>query len=349
MVLNQWLFLFIVILSTVLIIADVTNYSILKIVTVSDSQKDDLRELDRLRGHQIDYLRKVRSSGQSAEMIVDKNELHFIQQFLTRKGILNEVLTQNITQEIHRERRALLDTSNGEITLDHIQKKYLSFDDQMLLLFQMAKSFPQLVDVWQVATSSEGRKIYAIKIGYTSNSSKPILWIDAGIHAREWIAHSTALNIIWQVCDVIISFMIHHIRHFLAKWILSLYLIRILMVMNIAAEEIAFGERPDRNYPLVDTAINVAVSMRIETIHFISEKKESVIGHASREIYCGPRAMSEPEVMGVATAIMEKKNETKGYIALHSFGQDILYPWGHKAHEYPPDVEDLASLQLFCY
>uniref|UniRef100_A0A183GIF4 Peptidase_M14 domain-containing protein n=1 Tax=Heligmosomoides polygyrus TaxID=6339 RepID=A0A183GIF4_HELPZ len=87
------------------------------------------------------------------------------------------------------------------------------------LLFQLAKRFPHMVDVWQVASSSEGRNIYAIKvmhcylkdaakrfsfaqIGYPSNTKKPILWIDAGIHAREWIAHSTALYIIWQVREV---------------------------------------------------------------------------------------------------------------------------------------------------
>lgn len=90
---------------------------------------------------------------------------------------------------------------------------------QTALLFQLAKRFPHMVDVWQVASSSEGRNIYAIKvmhcylkdaakrfsfaqIGYPSNTKKPILWIDAGIHAREWIAHSTALYIIWQVREV---------------------------------------------------------------------------------------------------------------------------------------------------
>ncbi|KAE9413977.1 hypothetical protein Angca_006140, partial [Angiostrongylus cantonensis] len=340
MVLNQWLFLFIVILSAVLIHADVTNYSILKIITVSDSQKDHLRELDRLRGHRIDYLRKVRSSGQPAEMIVNKNELHFIQQFLTQKGILHEVLTQNITQEIHRERRALLDTSNGEITRDLIQKKYLSFDDQMLLLFQMAKSFPQLVDVWQVATSTEGRRIYAIKIGYASNSSKPILWIDAGIHAREWIAHSTALNIIWQ--------LVHDSSY---KTLLSQ--MDIIVVPNTNPDGYEYSRRTNRLWRKTRSKLSVSRysdqcsgvdANRNYPFHF---GEEGVSHWPCQEIYCGPRAMSEPEVMGVATAIMKKKNETKGYIALHSFGQDILYPWGHKAHEYPPDVEDLASLQLF--
>ena len=28
----------------------------------------------------------------------------------------------------------------------------------------------------------------------------PAIWINAGIHAREWISHSTALYIIYRVC-----------------------------------------------------------------------------------------------------------------------------------------------------
>lgn len=37
-----------------------------------------------------------------------------------------------------------------------------------------------------------------IKVGYSNSSkpNKPIVWIDAGIHAREWIAPATAMYII---------------------------------------------------------------------------------------------------------------------------------------------------------
>ena len=34
----------------------------------------------------------------------------------------------------------------------------------------------------------------------------------------------------------------------------------------------------------------------------------------------------------------------KAYVSLHSYGQRILYPWGHQTHTYPVDVEDLKSL-----
>ncbi|KAK6057316.1 hypothetical protein COOONC_05170, partial [Cooperia oncophora] len=117
----------------------------------------------------------------------------------------NDILVRNIEREVRRERRALVGPVDGEITLDIIQKKYLSFDDQMAFLFQISQRFPQISYVWHVATSSEHRNIYAIKIGYPSNVKKPILWIDAGIHAREWVTHSAALYLIWQVLCFLLS------------------------------------------------------------------------------------------------------------------------------------------------
>lgn len=40
--------------------------------------------------------------------------------------------------------------------------------------------------------------------------------------------------------------------------------------------------------------------------------------------------------------ITSLKDRIKGYIALHSYGEDILYPWGHAVNQYPPDVEELV-------
>uniref|UniRef100_A0A0K0CYU4 Peptidase_M14 domain-containing protein n=1 Tax=Angiostrongylus cantonensis TaxID=6313 RepID=A0A0K0CYU4_ANGCA len=176
-----------------------------------------------------------------------------------------------------------------------------------------------------------------IQIGYASNSSKPILWIDAGIHAREWIAHSTALNIIWQ--------LVHDSSY---KTLLSQ--MDIIVVPNTNPDGYEYSRRTNRLWRKTRSKLSVSRysdqcsgvdANRNYPFHF---GEEGVSHWPCQEIYCGPRAMSEPEVMGVATAIMKKKNETKGYIALHSFGQDILYPWGHKAHEYPPDVEDLKTM-----
>lgn len=147
-----------------------SEFSVLRLVTSKLFDNDHLRKLDDLLGYRIDYLRNVRGPGRPADMLVDKKDLAYVQRFLSQKGIQNDIVVHNITQELRRERRALMGPVDGEITLDLIQKKYISYDDQTALLFQLAKRFPHMVDVWQVASSSEGRNIYAIKIGYPSNT-----------------------------------------------------------------------------------------------------------------------------------------------------------------------------------
>lgn len=314
-----------------------SEFSVLRLVTSKLFDNDHLRKLDDLLGYRIDYLRNVRGPGRPADMLVDKKDLAYVQRFLSQKGIQNDIVVHNITQELRRERRALMGPVDGEITLDLIQKKYISYDDQTALLFQLAKRFPHMVDVWQVASSSEGRNIYAIKIGYPSNTKKPILWIDAGIHAREWIAHSTALYIIWQ--------LIHDPAH---KRLLQE--MDIVVVPNTNPDGYEYSRKINRMWRKTRSKSTVSRfsdqcsgvdGNRNYPFHF---GEEGVSHWPCQETYCGRMALSEPEVMGLASAILERKNEIRGYIALHSFGQDILYPWGHKVHEYPPDVEDLKTM-----
>ncbi|KHJ92331.1 zinc carboxypeptidase, partial [Oesophagostomum dentatum] len=269
-------------------------------------------------------------------MLVPEKDLRYIQRFLDENGIANELISSNVTQQLRRERRALLGPVQGDITLEHIQKKYLSFDDQMALLVQLAKQFPQLVEVWQIATSYEGRSIYAIKIGYPSTVKKPILWIDAGIHAREWIAHSTALNIIWQfIHDSSYKRLLHEID--------------IIVVPNTNPDGYEYSREVNRMWRKTRSRSSASRfseqcsgvdANRNYPFHF---GEEGVSHWPCQEIYCGRMALSEPEVMGLAAAILDKKDQIRGYIALHSFGQDILYPWGHKVHVSPPDVDDLVS------
>ncbi|KAK5984893.1 Zinc carboxypeptidase [Trichostrongylus colubriformis] len=194
-----------------------------------------------------------------------------------------------------------------------------------------------MTEVWQVATSSEHRNIYAIKIGYPSNVKKPILWIDAGIHAREWITHSAALYIIWQ--------FVHD-----SSYKRLLQEIDIIVVPNTNPDGYEFSREISRMWR--KTRSNSTVSRfsqlcsgvdgnRNYPFHF---GEEGVSHWPCQETYCGRVALSEPEVMGLVAAILERKQQIRGYIALHSFGQDILYPWGHKVNEFPPDVEELKSM-----
>ncbi|KAJ8311403.1 hypothetical protein KUTeg_010758 [Tegillarca granosa] len=66
-------------------------------------------------------------------------------------------------------------------------------------LKRLPKKYPGIAKIQMIGKSYEGRKMYMIKIGKGINERrrlKPIIFIDAGVHAREWIAPGTAIYII---------------------------------------------------------------------------------------------------------------------------------------------------------
>jgi hypothetical protein len=73
---------------------------------------------------------------------------------------------------------------------------------------QLASTYPTLASTFTIGTSWQKRKILALRItapssstkgvaskavpGYVS-SGKPVIFLEAGIHSREWVAHTTVL------------------------------------------------------------------------------------------------------------------------------------------------------------
>eukprot|EP00116_Pleurobrachia_bachei_P006198 sb/3466460/ len=63
----------------------------------------------------------------------------------------------------------------------------------------IANQYPDIVELFTLTGKTyEGREIKAVKISkdVSNSDSKPLLWIDGGIHAREWISPATVMYII---------------------------------------------------------------------------------------------------------------------------------------------------------
>jgi len=58
----------------------------------------------------------------------------------------------------------------------------------------MATQYPSLVSVMTIGSSGEGRPLKIMKIS-TGGENKPAIWLDGGIHAREWISPATVTYI----------------------------------------------------------------------------------------------------------------------------------------------------------
>ena len=85
----------------------------------------------------------------------------------------------------------------------------LNLNSQIKLFVEaVGKQFPGVCRVFSLGRSSEGRELVAIKFSVNGTAvddgevgGKPALLIDAGIHAREWVAPLTALYMIKQLAE----------------------------------------------------------------------------------------------------------------------------------------------------
>lgn len=68
-------------------------------------------------------------------------------------------------------------------------------------MLQLEANYPNIVSTEIIGRSFEGRDLLLIRIS-SGGSNKPTIFGDAGIHAREWIAPSTALYVINQLVEV---------------------------------------------------------------------------------------------------------------------------------------------------
>ena len=67
----------------------------------------------------------------------------------------------------------------------------------------LASRYSDRAQTIDIGNSVEGRTLKVIKIGLprSNGSAKPAIWIDGGIHAREWISPSSVEYVIYQFVE----------------------------------------------------------------------------------------------------------------------------------------------------
>ena len=64
----------------------------------------------------------------------------------------------------------------------------------------MAASFPDKVTLITIGKSSEGRPLQVMRLG-SGSRNKPAVFIDGGIHAREWVSPATVTYVIHRMLE----------------------------------------------------------------------------------------------------------------------------------------------------
>lgn len=218
--------------------------------------------------------------------------------------------------------------------MSHPFDHYLRFEEISALLKKLAAEHPHLMTLESVGKSTEGRDLWLVKISSTGfDGSKPIIWMDANMHAREWIASMSVLFMIYEM--VVFAEMCPEM--YAADWM-------IMPMVNPDGYEQSHTK--DRMWRITMAKNNQSECAGVDinrNFPFQWDTKASVSDEPCTETYRGPRPESEPEVRAMTKLLRETKN-IKLYLSIHAYGNSILYPFGFDLKTVHPNRANLISL-----
>jgi carboxypeptidase A4 len=208
-------------------------------------------------------------------------------------------------------------------------KAYHRLTDIYKYLDYLATTYPALCSVQTIGKSHGNRDLKVLKISNGDVSNKAI-WINSGIHAREWISPATVTYIIDQIVENWEE-QPEQIRK--ANWY-------ILPVANPDGYEYTHTNdrlwRKNRKWGYcwgVDLNRNFGYKWG---------GKGSSRNKCS-QVYAGQSAFSEPENKAVRDFLSNLAANFTLFLSFHSYGQYIIYPWSYDK-VVPPDHEDLQRV-----
>jgi len=202
---------------------------------------------------------------------------------------------------------------------------------------ELVTKYPNLISSTKIGTTVQGNDILMVKIS-TGGSNKKSIVADAGIHAREWISPAFMS---WLIHELVENYAAHPQYVDNLDW----YLIPVLNPDGYRYTFAANGDRlwrknrnPNAGSPCIGTDLNRNYG------YFWNTGGSSAL--PCSDVYHGGAPWSQLESVAARDAILAITNG-EVYVAMHSYSEDMLYPWGMTYDPAPNNAELDALGQAF--
>lgn len=203
-------------------------------------------------------------------------------------------------------------------------------------MFEMARDHPELVTVSSFGKTHLGNDMYMMKIS-SGGSGKKAMFVDGGIHAREWISPA-----------VVTWFMMHLVENqashpqLLAE--LDWYFVPLI---NVDGYEYSHTNNRLWRKNRKPTSTGTCVGIDLNRNFGFHWGEGGTSNNGCSEIYRGTSAFSEVESQNLRDVMATVANQTKCYLTFHSYGQDALIPWSYDSpNELPPFFDEMYDLAV---
>ena len=209
--------------------------------------------------------------------------------------------------------------------------------------------FPSHVRLVNLGISYEGRDILGFKLGvHPTNSERPTgprksIVISGGSHAREWVSVSTVNYIAY-------SFATFYGRDRDITKLLEEF--DIVLIPTLNPDGYVFTWEHDRLWRKnrQDTNLRFCKGLDIDRSFGFQWDGVSTSGNPCSESFAGDAPFEAVESARFANWVKDQSSSGNStfaaYLDLHSYSQQVLYPFSFSCVDTPPSLENLEELAL---
>jgi len=264
--------------------------------------------------------------GRSADIMASPQMLPQLQQILSRNGIHYTVMVEDV-EALHRSTERPQTRRSGFDWED-----YQSHDAMNAFIDGLASSNSDWITTKSIGKTHEGRDMRVIEIT-KAGPGKPIAWIEAGIHAREWIASAVA------------TFMINELvnNYEQNKDIVDNLNIHFLPMANPDGYEYSrTSDRMWRKNRNRDNRACVGTDLNRNWGYHWGES--GVSNNPCSDIYCGKGPFSEMESTNIKNYVEALSPVPVLGHTIHSYSQLWLWPYGYDYNALPDNWQEIKQL-----
>ncbi|XP_077990849.1 carboxypeptidase B-like [Glandiceps talaboti] len=310
------------------------GYEVLRIKPRSFGEVELLNQLKVNLGDSVDFWLSPHGVDFPVDVMVPPELRDDVTVFLDTMQIQYEIYIDDVQNLIDSQHKSQASRQDVYVTFDYNQ--YHSYDEISKWITDIAAEYKELTQTFELTKSFEGRSIKALKIGTASLVKKPAAWLEAGIHAREWVSPAT---------------LIYMTKYLLEGYGVDTHITRMLdefdwyIVPQLNPDGYEYSRTDDRMWRKTrqpnDNSVCVGIDPNRNWDYEWGGRGSSPNPCALD--YRGPYALSEPEVKGVTDYLRNLDQDVKMFIDFHSYSQLWLSPWAYTRIR-PVDYKDQVKL-----
>ncbi|XP_060891974.1 carboxypeptidase A5 [Labrus mixtus] len=324
------------------------GHQVLRIAAKDEAQLALIKDLEEMIEFNLDMWRGVTDVASPVDIRVPFESLQSVKVYLESQEIDYSVMIKDLQAMLDEEKEEMESAARvaqPRNTDRFDYSRYHTIDEIYNFQEMLVAENPNFVSKIVIGQSYEGRPLNVLKFS-TGGSNRPAIWMDTGIHSREWVTQASGT---W-----------------FAKKIVTAYgtdptLTAILNKMDIFLEIVTNPDgfyyshnsnrmwRKTRKPNRGSNCVGVDPNRNWDAAF----GGPGASGNPCSETYHGPSAHSESEVRSIVDFVKAHGN-IKAFVSIHAYSQMLLYPYGytrtpakHQAELHnlaKKAITDLASL-----